>query len=118
MKHLLLVVAMMLTCFSMAMAQSTVSGTVTDESGETLPFANVYVKGTTIGTTTDLDGKYTLEVPEGATTLVIEYTGYTVFNQEIGNDGTIDAILSQGVNINEVVVIGSCCNESSNSPKG
>ncbi len=106
MKHLLLVVAMMLTCFSIAIAQSTVSGTVTDESGEALPFANVYVEGTTIGTTTDIDGKYTLKVPEGATTIVVEYTGYTAFTQDIGSGGTIDATLSQGINLVETIVVG------------
>src|SRR5690606_10543413 len=44
-----------------------ISGTVTDQNGEPLPGVTVSVEGTTIGTATDIDGKYTLEVPDGAT---------------------------------------------------
>ncbi|NQZ78248.1 MAG: carboxypeptidase-like regulatory domain-containing protein, partial [Ekhidna sp.] len=57
--------AVMLTCAflfasSMVWGQRTVAGKVTDDSGETLPGVNVVIKGTTTGTTTDLDGNYRL----------------------------------------------------------
>ena len=50
-----------------------ISGTVTDPTGETVISASVLVKGTTIGTVTDFDGNYTLEVPDDATVLVFSY---------------------------------------------
>ena len=52
-----------------------VSGTVTDPTGETIISASVVVKGTTIGTVTDFDGNYTLDVPDDATVLVFSYIG-------------------------------------------
>ena len=49
-----------------------VSGTVSDsETGETLPFAYVQIKGTTTGTQTDMDGRYTIETPANATLVYI-----------------------------------------------
>ncbi|MDR0756633.1 MAG: carboxypeptidase-like regulatory domain-containing protein, partial [Tannerella sp.] len=58
-----------------------VTGTVTDETGETIPGVNVSVKGTTIGTITDADGRFSLDVPNAASVLVISYIGYAT--QEI-----------------------------------
>ncbi len=104
MKHLSLVFAMMLLCFSMAMAQRTITGIVTDESGEALPFANVFVEGTTVGTTTDIDGNYSLKVPEGATTIVISYTGYNDQNLAIGDSNTMNCTMAEGEILDEVVV--------------
>ncbi len=104
MKHLYLVFAMMLVCVSMAFAQRTISGTITDESGEILPFANVFVEGTTIGTTTDMDGNYSLKVPEGSTTLIVSYTGYTDQKLTIGDSNNIDVTMAEGVLLGDVVV--------------
>ncbi len=53
-----------------------VSGKVTDATGEALPFATVVVKGTTVGTVTDVDGNYTLQLPAGANYLSISYLGF------------------------------------------
>jgi TonB-linked SusC/RagA family outer membrane protein len=84
----------------------TVSGTVSDANGP-LPGAAVVVKGTDKGTTTDFDGKYTLnEVPSNAV-LVISFVGYVT--QEIPVDGktTIDVTLVEDANkLDEVVVVG------------
>ncbi|HHJ10829.1 MAG TPA: SusC/RagA family TonB-linked outer membrane protein, partial [Bacteroidetes bacterium] len=55
--------------------QMTVSGTVTDEQGKPLPGVNIIIKGTTQGTITDANGKYTLSVPPNAT-LVFSFVGY------------------------------------------
>ena len=52
-----------------------ITGSVIDESGEALIGVSVLVKGTTLGTVTDLDGNFTLEVPTGAI-LVVSYVGY------------------------------------------
>ena len=69
------IVALLFT--AIAFSQGTVTGTIVDgDSGEMLPGANVVVKGTTNGTTTDFDGKYSLNVSQSSGTLVISYIGY------------------------------------------
>jgi hypothetical protein len=62
------VLLLFLTMMSLdLLAQVTVSGVVTDQDGNTLPGVNVFEKGTTNGTISDMDGKYRLSVPSGAT---------------------------------------------------
>ncbi len=93
--------------FSLAQAQTTVSGVVTDaETGETLIGANILVVGTSTGTVTDFDGNYTLTVPEGATQLEFSYTGYGSQIIDINGRTTIDVALGAGQLLDEVVVIG------------
>src|SRR6186713_1444917 len=53
-----------------------ITGTITDEKGEGLVGATIVIKGTTTGTTTDVDGNFSLEVPDNTTVLVISYAGY------------------------------------------
>lgn len=89
-----------------AMAQSNnskVSGVIRDANGEPLVGATVRVKGTTIGTTTDVDGKYSIKAPKGST-LVVTYIGSKP--QEIKVTGSnMDVNLAQGAtNLDEVVV--------------
>ena len=85
-----------------------VTGTLTDaETGTALIGATVQVKGTTTGTSTDLDGTYSIEAPDGNAILVFSYIGYV--NQEvvIGNQSTINVSLVPDVQaLNEVVVVG------------
>ncbi|MDR0393582.1 MAG: TonB-dependent receptor [Tannerella sp.] len=84
----------------------TISGTVVDEYGEPVSGANVTVKGTTIGITTDMGGKFTLGIPDHAV-LSISYIGYVP--QEINTDGkqVIDIILKENAKLlEEIVVIG------------
>ena len=90
---------------STAFAQVRVSGTVRDEGGEPLTGAGVIEKGTTNGVVTDLDGKYVITVPEGAT-LVVSFIGFT--EQEItARPGVIDVTLVEDQNmLDDVVVIG------------
>jgi TonB-linked SusC/RagA family outer membrane protein len=104
MKHVILVVALLIFAASSAMAQKTISGNVSDSS-EPLIGANVVVKNSTIGTTTDFDGNFTLEVPNDATELEVSYTGYTTKVVSIVGQSTINIVLTQGVDIDEVVVI-------------
>ena len=86
----------------------TVKGKVTDAStGETLPGVNVLVKGTSIGTATDLKGNYTLNVPSAADTLIFSYIGYTRESIAINNRSVIDVQLSsQTLKGQQLVVIG------------
>ncbi len=87
-------------------AQRSVSGVVTDGSnGEALIGATVVALGTDVGTITDIDGSYTLSLPAGVDALVFSYTGYQ--SQTITATGdVVNAALSAGQLINEVVVVG------------
>ncbi|MBX2876504.1 MAG: SusC/RagA family TonB-linked outer membrane protein [Saprospiraceae bacterium] len=107
MKKLSLVFTLVLFCVGVTMAQRTISGTVTDDSGETLIGATVLAQGTTTGTVTDFDGKYALTVPEGATTLVVSYTGFATEEVAIGVSDVIDVTLTESAEqLTEVVVTG------------
>lgn len=82
-----------------------VTGTVTDAKGEPLLGVNVVVKGTTNGTITDLDGKYSLEV-EPNSILVVSYIGYV--SQQIPASGSVvNVTLKEDTqNLDEVIVVG------------
>jgi TonB-linked SusC/RagA family outer membrane protein len=87
-------------------AEITVSGTVTDVNGESIPGVTVFVPGTSTGTATDLMGKYTITVPEGST-LSFSYIGYVTQNIEVGNITVLDVVLEEDVtSMDEVLVIG------------
>jgi len=83
-----------------------IKGKVIDEKGETLIGVSILVKGTTIGTVTDFDGNFSLEVPKNGT-LVISYVGYK--SQEIKVSGRTDfaiTLASDNKLLDEVVVVG------------
>ena len=84
----------------------TVTGKVTDQSGEPLIGATVLVTGTTIGASTNAAGEYTIQVPEGAS-LTFQYIGYEPKTEKVGSRTKIDVKLEQSKQtIDEVVVIG------------
>ncbi len=74
-------------------AQRTITGIVTDEKGETIVGAAVRILGTTVGTVTDLDGKYSLRVDEKSKFLSFSFAGMTSINAEIGSVNTIHSVL-------------------------
>lgn len=83
-----------------------VTGTIVDPSGMPVIGANVMVKGTTNGTITDMDGKFSLEVEEGAT-LQISYIGYANQEIKVGNQKTLSIALKEDAEaLDELVVIG------------
>lgn len=89
----------------MAFAQTTLSGVVTDESGETLIGASVAVKGTTSGTVTDIDGRFSLTVPANSELLVVSYTGFATLEYPITAATEVTIVLSESAaQLNEVVV--------------
>lgn len=90
-----------------ALAQNiTVSGTVVDNTGEPLIGASVLAKGSQVGTATDFDGNYRLEVAPNAT-LVFSYVGYNPKEVAVNGQTTIDVTLQENsVMLNEVVAIG------------
>ena len=79
-----------------AQDRGTVKGILSDKemNGEPLPFANIVVKGTTIGVTTDLDGKYTLSVPTGNQILVFSFVGYQTLEKPINIELVKDIVKS------------------------
>lgn len=88
-------------------AQRIVSGTILDAgNNDPLIGASIMVKDQSIGTITDFDGTFTLEVPDDASTLVISYTGYKTIEQEITGSDLGNIMLSFGELLQEVVVIG------------
>ncbi len=106
MKRISLVIAFVCFAFGIAMAQRTISGTVTDESGEPLIGASILVKGTTSGTVTDIDGAFALEVPTPAEFLIVSYTGFSTLEYPVdGIASEVDIVLSESASqLNEVVV--------------
>lgn len=83
-----------------------ITGTVTDR-GEPIPGVNVVVKGTTQGVITDVDGRYSIVVPDRTTVLSFSFIGYTTVEKTVGNLNRIDVDLEDAAqNIDEVVVVG------------
>ena len=84
----------------------TITGTVTDQNGDPVPGVTVSVPGTTVGTATDLDGKYSLMVPEGST-LVFSFIGFASQSIVVAGRSVIDVVLVEDVSsLEEVVVVG------------
>lgn len=84
-----------------------VSGTVTDENGDPLPGANVLEQGTTNGTTTDIDGKFSLSVMGENSVLIFSFIGYTTQEVAVGNKTTFSIQLEPDYRtLSEVVVVG------------
>ena len=84
----------------------TISGNISsDEDGSGLPGVNVIIKGTTVGTTTDVNGSYTLDVPSDGGTLVFSFIGLASQEIEIGARSVVDVVMSSEVEeLQEVVV--------------
>ncbi len=106
--RMMLMLALVL-CTSMAYAQDqTISGKITDGSdGSGLPGVNILVKGTTVGTVTDVEGNYSLSVPESTEALLISSVGYLSQEIKIAGKSVIDLALSADVTtLEELVVVG------------
>ena len=84
-----------------------INGTVRDAQQEPLPGVNVLVKGTTIGTTTDIDGNYFISVPDKNAVLVFSYIGFESQEVKVGGQININVNMSEESNsLDEVVVVG------------
>lgn len=106
MKKLLLVALSMLLC-SVVFAQINVTGVVTaSEDGSGIPFANVYIKGTTIGATTDDLGSYFIENVKSDAVLVFSFIGYTTVEVPVNGRAKIDVALKpDAVALDEVIMV-------------
>ena len=105
MKRITLVLLAMFS-ISLSFAQSTVNGTITDSNNEPLPGANVIEKGTTNGTSADFNGKFSLNVKEGAV-LVVSFAGFEQKEVAVKGRSNITIVLSEGLQLDEIVVTGS-----------
>ena len=101
----LLILLLVLTC-SMQAQEKNVSGTISDMAGTPLPGATITVKGTTIGVSTDFDGKYSILVNENAV-LTISFLGFVTQEISVKGQSTINVQLEESAaSLDEVVVIG------------
>lgn len=89
-----------------AITQKPLKGTVVDSKGEPLIGATVLVKGTTLGTITDVEGKFSIQAPVGAT-LEFSYLGYSTVTYQVKTSGDIFITMTEDVHmVEEVVVVG------------
>ncbi|WP_206082093.1 SusC/RagA family TonB-linked outer membrane protein [Maribellus sediminis] len=106
MQKLLMILIVLCSTIGTAMAQKTVTGTVTGTDGIPLPGVTVVVKETVTGTITDIDGKYTLQVPEQAV-LLFSFVGMKSTEVEVGNQTVVNVTMEPDViGLEEVVAIG------------
>jgi iron complex outermembrane receptor protein len=108
-KHLLIILAIICLGTGVAFAQkSTIKGTVTDAaSKEAIPGASVRIKGSSIGTSTDANGQFTISA-SASDQLVFSYTGYKPLTITVGNNLTVDIKMEKDINtLSEVVLIGT-----------
>lgn len=106
---LILVLVCSFVCLtSVSYGQSTVQGTVVDESGEPLPGVNISVQGTTRGTSTDAEGSYQLTVPSSSDTLVFSFIGFQTQQIPVNGRSTIDVAMEPATVQagDELVVVG------------
>lgn len=103
-KGLLIICSLFLVVYTYAQDR-TVTGTVTNVDGQTLPGVNVVLKGSSAGTVTDIDGEYTIGVPSEGGTLIFSFIGFASEEIEIGNRSVVDVKMSEDVKqLSEVVV--------------
>lgn len=100
---LLFIMILQIPCYA-----AKLKGRVTDEKGEPLPFASVYIKGTTKGSTSNLDGYYSYEIPQGVYTIICQYIGFqkqevelNVPEEQVTKNFTL---VSRGKELKQVVI--------------
>ena len=106
MRILFFSLTILFVCASSSYAQSTVNGVVIDATGLPLPGVSVTVKGSATGTTTDLNGQFTLNASKSAT-LVLSYIGMITQEVKVNSRSMINVTLQEDINsLDEVVVVG------------
>jgi TonB-linked SusC/RagA family outer membrane protein len=106
-KTLLCLLMMLLTSMSVQAQEMTVNGKVSSPDEGSLPGVNVLVKGTTTGTVTDINGNFSISVPNAQSTLVFSSIGYTTEEVQVGGRSTINIELLPDIqSLSEVVVVG------------
>src|SRR5215217_42099 len=106
-KFLLLMLSFLLLTAELIAQNRTITGKITDEKGNGVPNASVVVKGTNIGTTTSIDGTFSLAIPSNARTIVVSYVG--MGDREVGlssNSAYNVRLTASSGNMEEIVVTG------------
>ena len=103
-RSILMVLMFLVTSLAVSAQNRTITGQITGGDNEPLIGASVVVKGTTKGSVTDIDGKFSLEAPENAT-LVVSFVGYATQEVAAGSQSSINVVLSSST-LDEVVVTG------------
>jgi len=108
MKNFLLIHFLLIFPIILFAQSKKITGTVVDENNMLLPGASILVKGQNIGSSTDFDGKFSLNVPETAETLVVSYLGYITKELVIGNKVTftIQLVVDTNNSLDEIIVVG------------
>ncbi len=123
MKKIIFIIFLSFCQVILAQDKGTVNGKLTDieMGGEALPFANIFVKGTSIGTTSDMDGNYTILVPIGQQTIVYSFVGYSTIEKAVtiiaNKTITINQEMgaSEGVALDEIEIKATTSKESSSA---
>lgn len=99
MKPTLITICLFLLCFAAAAQQFTLSGKITDESGQAIPFASVYIQNTTSGTSANNEGEYTFNIKAGKHTIVYRAVGYRqeLFEFDLKQDHSKNIVLKPEV---------------------
>jgi TonB-dependent starch-binding outer membrane protein SusC len=105
MKKVLLLLSMTLLSIGSMLAQKTVTGKVTDDNGDPMVGSTITVKGTSAGTLTDADGNFSLSVPNGATTLLFSFVGFTSREEVIGSRSVINVKMTSDNLLQETVIV-------------
>ncbi|UII24876.1 SusC/RagA family TonB-linked outer membrane protein [Fulvivirga maritima] len=88
-------------------ADRTIKGIITDDNGDPLPGVSIQIKGTTRGTISDVDGSYTITVPDNQTVLVFSFIGMHTQEMAVGNRNVIDISLKSATqSLDELVIVG------------
>jgi outer membrane receptor protein involved in Fe transport len=123
MKKFLFIIFIIFSQIAISQDKGILKGLLTDKeaNNETLPFANVFVKGTSIGATTDFDGNYSFQVPEGTHVVSFSFLGYKTMEKTFtiasGQTIILNQIMSaeEGVALDEIVIKTSIGKESANA---
>jgi TonB-linked SusC/RagA family outer membrane protein len=87
--------------------QKKISGKVNDSAGDPIPGVTVVAKGTTVGTVTDMDGKFAISIPAEAKTLIFSFIGYETQEVPVGTQSTFNIKLNEvTVGVEEVLIVG------------
>lgn len=104
--------------FALPPVPGQVSGVVLDSSGEPIPGTSVLVKGSSIGTATDIDGRYALTIPSSAQSLVFSFVGFSPQEVPIQGRSTISVTLQEDVSMLQEVVVAGYSQDYSRSLQG
>jgi len=105
-KFTIFLALMLFIGLQVAHAQRTISGTVTSsDDGTGIPGATVLVKGTAVGTITDIDGKFSLAVPKDKEVILVSYVGMVTQEIKLGTDNVVNVVLQPSVQELEGVVV-------------